>query len=69
MKNEIKRKQKISSGSLTLTYTPDNTFIPNKPSNPEIFLSMYSFKNWNKVALWNLANHLFKIGDRKISVL
>ena len=46
-------------------------YIPQhiKPSNPEIFLSMYSFKKWNKTALWNLANQLFSKGDRKMLVL
>ena len=57
----IKGRQKISSGSLTLTYTPGNTFtyLPNK----------FSFKKWNKTALWNLANQLFGKRDRKILVL
>ena len=61
MKNKIKGKQKVSSGSLTLTYIPDFFFtrIPNK----------FSLKKWNKIALWNLANQLFSEGDRKILVL
>lgn len=72
-------KQRIVSGSPTdtfaasvsFTYTPDNSFVhtPNHSFTNFNIPNKFSFKSWNKVALWNLTNQLFKIGNRKMSVL